>query len=52
MAETQKIDDISMITVSSRVLAEIIGVGERQVRNLAEEGILVRNSKSRGESGK
>ena len=44
MAETQKIDDISMITVSSRVLAEIIGVGERQVRNLAEEGIHERNS--------
>ena len=44
MTETQKIDDISMIIVSSKVLAEIIGVGERQVRNLAEEGILVRNS--------
>lgn len=47
MAETQKVDDISTVTVSSRVLAGIIGVGSRQVRNLASEGILVRNSHGR-----
>ena len=40
----QKIDDISMVTVSSKVLAEIIGVGDRQIRHLADEGIIVRNS--------
>lgn len=44
IVDTRKVDDISMVTVSSKVLAEIIGVGERQIRNLAEEGILVRNS--------
>ncbi len=46
-ADTSKIDDISMVTVSSRVMGEIIGVGDRQVRNLAEEGVLVRNSHGR-----
>lgn len=44
MAETQNADDITMVTVSAKVMAEIIGVGDRQIRNLAEEGILVRNS--------
>ncbi len=44
---TQKIDDISTVTVSSRVLGEIAGIGERQVRNLADEGIFVRNSHGR-----
>lgn len=45
--DTQKIDDISTVTVSSRVLGEIAGIGERQVRNLADEGIFVRNSHGR-----
>jgi len=44
VADTKKIDDISMVTVSSKVMEEITGVGDRHVRNLAEEGILVRNS--------
>ncbi len=44
MADSSKIDDISMVTVSAKVLGELIGVGDRQIRNLAEEGILVRNS--------
>lgn len=44
---TQKIDDISAVTVSSKVLAEIAGIGERQARNLADEGIFVRNSHGR-----
>ncbi|MFG6330046.1 MAG: hypothetical protein K1W06_11370 [Lachnospiraceae bacterium] len=47
MADTQKVDDISAVTVSSKVMAEIIGVGDRQVRNLANEGILARNSHGR-----
>ncbi len=45
--DTKKIDDISTVTVSSKVLAEIIGVGDRQIRNLANEGILVRNTHGR-----
>lgn len=44
MADSSKIEDISMVTVSAKVLGELIGVGDRQIRNLAEEGILVRNS--------
>lgn len=44
MADTQNAGDISMVTVSAKIMGEIIGVGDRQVRNLAEEGILVRNS--------
>lgn len=45
--DTRKIDDISAVTVSSRVLEEIAGIGDRQVRNLADEGIFVRNSHGR-----
>ncbi len=44
MAETQNADDISTVTVSAKVMGEVLSVGDRQVRNLAEEGILVRNS--------
>ena len=47
MADTQKVDDISAVTVSAKVLSELIGVGDRQIRNLADEGILVRNSHGR-----
>lgn len=42
-----KIDDISAITVSSSALEEIIGVTSRRIRQLAEEGILIRASKGR-----
>ena len=45
--ETKKIDDISAITVSSKVFAEIIGVSDRRVRQLGEEGILIRAAKGR-----
>lgn len=44
MADTRNIEDITKVTVSAKVLSEIIGVGDRQIRNLAKEGILVRNS--------
>ncbi len=43
MAETRN-SDMDMITVSSKVLGEICGIGDRQIRNLADEGIVVRNS--------
>lgn len=43
----QKIDDISTVTVSSKVLAEITGMSDRNVRNIADEGIFVRNSHGR-----
>lgn len=44
MADTQNVDDLSAVTVPAKVMAEVLSVGDRQVRNLAEEGILVRNS--------
>jgi len=44
VADIQSVEDISMVTVSAKVMAEVLSVGDRQVRNLAEEGILVRNS--------
>lgn len=45
--DTRKIDDISTVTVSSKVLAEITGMSDRHVRNFADEGIFVRNSHGR-----
>ena len=47
VSETKKVDDISAITVNATVLADIIGVTDRRIRGLAEEGILVRASKGR-----
>lgn len=44
MADQRKIDDISDITVSAKVIGECLGVRERMVRHLAEEGLLKRNS--------
>lgn len=44
---SKKIGDISAITVSSKVFSEIIGVSDRRVRQLGEEGILVRAAKGR-----
>ena len=35
MADSTKVTDVSVVTVSAKVLANIIGVGDRQVRNLA-----------------
>ena len=42
-----KITDVSSVCVSAKVLGEMLGVGDRQIRNLAEEGILKRNSHGR-----
>jgi len=47
MADIQKTDDITAVVVPAKVLAEIMGIGDKQVRNLANEGILVRNSHGR-----
>ncbi len=44
---SKKINDISAITVSSKVLSEIIGVSDRRVRQLGEEGVFVRAAKGR-----
>ena len=42
-----KVEDISQVTVSAKVLSEIIGVSDRRIRQLAEEGILVKASQGR-----
>ncbi len=44
MSDQRKIDDISDITVSAKVMGECLGVRDRMVRYLAEEGLLKRNS--------
>lgn len=44
MSEEHKVTDITSVSVSAKVMAELLGVGTRQVRNLAEEGILLRSS--------
>lgn len=47
MENLEKITDISAVTVSSSVLAELIGVSDRRIRQLGEESILIRASKGR-----
>ncbi|MDF2486713.1 MAG: hypothetical protein K0R46_2881 [Herbinix sp.] len=46
-AETEKVDDLSRITVSAGVLGKIIGVSDRRIRQLADEGILTKVSSGR-----
>lgn len=43
MAETRNAD-MSAITVSAKTLGEVLGIGDRMVRHLADEGILAKNS--------
>lgn len=42
-----KLDDIESITVSAKVISKIIGVSERMVRYLAQDGIMVKTSSGR-----
>ncbi len=44
MAEKRKIDDITDLTVSAKVMGECLSVGDRMVRHLADEGLLKRDS--------
>lgn len=44
---TEKVTDISKITVSASVLGDIFGVKDRRVRQMAEEGVLERVAKGR-----
>jgi len=43
----QKLTDIDMIPVSASVLSDLIGVGDRRIRQLADEGVIVRIKKGR-----
>ncbi len=47
MTESIKTTDISAITVNSATLEKIIGVSDRRIRQLAEEGIVIRAAKGR-----
>ena len=42
-----KVENIDSLTVSSAVLADLLGVTDRRVRQLASEGIFTRVSKGR-----
>lgn len=42
-----KIKDISSVTVSASVLGDIIGISDRRVRQIGEEGIFIRAAKGR-----
>ena len=47
MTESVKTTDISAITVNIATLEKMIGVSDRRIRQLAEEGIVVRAAKGR-----
>lgn len=47
MADTEKVSDIDSVTVTAGVLGGILGVSERRVRGLAQEGIFVKASQGR-----
>lgn len=47
MTESIKTTDISAITVNSATLEKMIGVSDRRIRQLAEEGIVIRAAKGR-----
>lgn len=45
--ESAKVTDIDRLTVSAAVLGNIFGVTDRRIRQMAEEGIIVRAAKGR-----
>jgi len=45
--DSTKVTDIDSLTVSAAVLSGIFGVSDRRVRQMAEEGIIVRAAKGR-----
>ncbi|MDU4597476.1 MAG: hypothetical protein E6Y49_05880 [Clostridium sporogenes] len=47
MGENKKIENVDSVTVSSSVLADIFGLTDRRVRQLAEEGIIVKIKRGR-----
>ncbi|EJO5349060.1 hypothetical protein NRP93_003212 [Clostridium botulinum] len=47
MGESKKIENVDSVTVSSSVLADIFGLTDRRVRQLAEEGIIVKIKRGR-----
>ena len=45
--DSAKVTNIDSITVSAAVLGEMFGVTDRRIRQMAEEGIVIRASKGR-----
>jgi phage terminase Nu1 subunit (DNA packaging protein) len=43
----QKLDDLEQIVVTASVLCDLIGISDRRVRQLAQEGVLIRVAKGR-----
>lgn len=44
---SEKVEDITSVTVSSAVMASLLSVTDRRIRDLAQEGILVRVKRGR-----
>lgn len=44
--ESAKVTDIDSLTVSAAVLGNIFGVTDRRIRQMAEEGIIVRRRRA------
>ena len=47
MSDVEKVDDMNEFTVSSKVLSRMLGIGDRRIRQLAEEGIVVKAAHGR-----
>lgn len=47
MEENKKVDNIDEVTVSTKVLSDLIGVSDRRIRNLENEGIIVKKARGR-----
>ena len=44
MSDEYKVTDVSAVAVSASVMCNVLGVGDRMIRKLAEQGILKRSS--------
>lgn len=47
MEENKKIENVSSVTVAGTVLADLFGLTERRIRQLAEEGIITKVTRGR-----
>lgn len=47
MEENKKIDNINEVTVSTKILSDLLGVSDRRIRNLENEGIIIKRARGR-----
>ncbi len=45
--ESAKVTNIDSVTVSAAVLGDLVGVSDRRIRQMAEEGVIIRAAKGR-----